>query len=234
MAMRHTPYVPLGVVLGLALLASSPARASSIKCWGKMRLPDCSEAGSWAADSQPTVGAACEACWLTPDGGACEPIGPSLQGFQVQLAGRRLDGTFTMDGRRCGDEHLVRYEGPLEPGALHEVVFPGFVDHSQPRPFRLSFEVLAKPAFPRDAGADAAPADAGRTDDPLPGPDAASAEKPGNGTTGNSGSCTYGARGTAGLAPLPFLLGLLAVLGRRRGLPRSSGPRGRLCSVKRG
>jgi hypothetical protein len=132
------------------------AAASVLRCWGTMRTADCRETNqTWPAASQPTFGVGCEGCGHAADGGSvCVPVGPGPSGFSLRVSGRSYSSQhFEVVGTDCGNETLYRYKGPLDPGARHEIVYPGNADDSRPVPYVLAFDVEA--AVPVDAGADA-------------------------------------------------------------------------------
>jgi len=217
--MSRAPWLALCTTFA-ALLVGTDASASVLRCWGVMRTSDCKETSqSWPATDHPTFGVACEACASFPDGGRCMPLDPGSQGFSLRVAGRSYGGEhFEMLGTSCGLEKLYRYNGPLEPGRRHEIVYPGNVDYSQPVRYVLAFDVDVAPTV--DAGSDGGMESDAHADEPR---DTRRAEAAVDGNAdpgrapggGRDGGCSHvpGAPGTK--IPLVALLAL-ALLGLAR------------------
>lgn len=212
------------LALVLSGLAAPPAAASVIRCWGSMRHADCLPAtGSWSASSQPTFGAACEGCGhLGGDAGSgCFPLSAGPRGFSLEVDGQLYSGErYFEEVRDCaGGEHLLRYKGPLVPAKLHEIVYPGNVDYSQPKRYRVAFFVDAVPDPPPALADAGSPADAARS------PDAGAAADLSPATANDGGApdpaarrasgCSHGSGAAGGPASLAVALVLL-VCGRRR------------------
>jgi MYXO-CTERM domain-containing protein len=187
--------LPLAFVSVLAADAS----ASVVRCWGQMREANCNPTTrAWPASSQPTFGVACEGCGLTPDGGGlCRPLELQPINLRITVGGQTFGAEHFEIARECGEERLFRYKGPLQPGQRHEIIYPGNVDYSQPRPYTVTFEVAPGPFPPTGSP----PPDAGPTDDG------------GAGAASDAGGCS-----TAGRPHFPWAMAIagLALMVRRR------------------
>jgi hypothetical protein len=212
------------------LLVAAPARASTISCFGEMRGADCQslEGFVWPEDSHPTVSALCTACPSPNDAGiGCVDFFPRRNGLTgnglyLQVESRRYGSEyFEETSTMCGAERVYRYIGPLEPGRVHTVVYPGMNHWSSGNPnlpFTVQFRVAGEPRDPpppalRDAAVDAsadastggASADASTGDENPPRP-----PRP-----ARRSGCSFVSGAPPATAPLLLLLCLLGVKARR-------------------
>jgi hypothetical protein len=139
----------LGIVVALGLSTWRTAEASSLRCWGQMRLPNCLEPDRlWPAGPQVSFTAQCEGCPGPNDAGAtCTPVPPRTGDFVLTGGGQRLQNPgpadqdttvyFEESGWMCDGVPLFRYKGLLHPGVVYQIDLGG---HDFP-PAPLTFEV---------------------------------------------------------------------------------------------
>ncbi len=168
----------------LVLAAEERAEASTQRCAGSIKFTDCSTPPPghvWSSNSRPTFTAICEGCALPSNdaGASCVTFYPQGGvGFVLKLrvGGETYGGQYFEEvGIMCGDERpdfsaparLFRYTGPLVPGLLHEITYPGAIRHGSSEPYTVRFMVgpeVDGGTDARDAGDVAASADAAAPD----------------------------------------------------------------------
>jgi hypothetical protein len=211
----------LAALLAGTLLVAAPARASTTFCVGEMRAPDCQSLAGfvWPQDSHPTFSAFCMGCSHYGDGGGgCIDLHPQVGpapggGLSLQVGNRTYGGEyFEATKILCGIERLYRYVGPLEPGRVHTVVYPGIPQSAlnSSAPFTVQFQVAGDPrdATPAEDASRAvdASADASMGDQaPPPAPRPA-----------KRGGCSFAPRDTPATGALTLLACFLGARAFRR------------------
>jgi hypothetical protein len=201
----------LGIVVALGLSTWRSAEASSLRCWGLMRLPDCLEPDRpWPAGPDPSFTAQCQACPGPNDAGAtCMAVPPRTGDFVLTGGGQRYQNPgpadndakvyFEAAGWNCDGVPLFRYKGPLQSGVVYQIDVGG---HDLPQaPLTFEVEDYRQP-----------------TDGLGPEPTAPPAPGPVPSSRQTAGGCTF----TGGRPSLAWLgLAVLAwsLRGRRRPRP---------------